>query len=178
MFNKKNANLEFAQSLKKLRLKFNLLQKQVSEIAGITQSVYSSYESGSTHMGLNDADNISKKVWGVGYKQFVEFANKKVSLKDLPNITLHAINESKKIKIKEQDGFLAQELDRLTKEGYLNAPITSKQLLAHMHPDLHSRKSTEITNLLIKAPRNKFVAIVDKNKKESLFQLMEFVGKV
>jgi transcriptional regulator with XRE-family HTH domain len=173
MSNKESANDIFALNLKKLRLRFNLLQKYVSDIAGITQSVYSSYETGSTQMGIDDADNISRKVWGVGYEQFVEFANKRISLEGLPKRTLNAINESEKIKIKEQDGRLAQELDRLIREGYLNKPVTSKQLLTHMHPDLHSRKSTEITNLLIKAPRNKYIAIVDKVKMESLFQLME-----
>lgn len=174
MSNEKNANLEFAQGLKKLRLKYNLLQKQISEIAGITQSIYSSYETGNTHMGLNDADNISKKVWGVGYQNFVKFVDEDILLIDLPKSTLKAIDESKKIKIKEQNGYLARELDRLIEEGYLNLPITSKRLLSYMPSDLHSRNSTEITNLLMKAPRNKYVTIVDKDKKASLFQLKGF----
>lgn len=177
MFDKESANQKFSRSLKKLRLRFNLLQKHISEIAGITQSVYSSYETGNTHMSLNDADNISRKVWGVGYDQFVSFASKQISLKELPEQTSKAINESKKVKIKEQDGLLAKELDRLIKEGYLNVPITSKQLLAHMHYDLHTRKSIEITNLLNKAPRNKSVTIVGKEAKETLFQLKIYAQK-
>ncbi len=177
MINKENANREFAEALKRLRLKYNLLQKQISEIADITQSIYSSYERGSTQMGLNDANNISRKVWGVGYREFVNFAKGDVTLNELPKKTINAIEESKKVKIKEQDGLLAQELDRLIGEGYLNSPITSKQLLSHMHPDLHGRNATEITNLLIKPPRNKDVITVGKNANENLFQLEGFSKK-
>lgn len=171
MSNKESANIEFARGLKKLRLKYNLLQRQIADIAGITQSVYSSYETGSTNMGLNDADNISRKVWGVGYDNFVKFAGDEIFLDKLPEITLKAIKESKKLKSKDSEGLLARELDRLIKEGYLNVPVTSKQLLNCMDSVLHSRNPTEITNLLVKSPRNKHVIIAKREGKAILFQL-------
>ncbi|RZK42689.1 MAG: XRE family transcriptional regulator [Pedobacter sp.] len=177
MMLKSTANAEFARGLKELRLKFNLLQKEISEIAGITQSVYSSYESGRTHMGLNDADNLSRMVWGVGYDEFVDFSKAEIILDELPKETQVLISESMKVTLKEQKGLLAKELDRLIEEGHLNSPITSKQLLAKMHPDLQGRKSTEITNLLIKAPRNSSVVIIPSDSKESLFQLKEFASR-
>src|SRR5690606_40905564 len=62
------SSVEFRTALRELRLKFNLIQRQIAELAGILQTDYSDFETGKKKLDLDSADNISTKVWGVSYR--------------------------------------------------------------------------------------------------------------
>ncbi|WP_343558104.1 helix-turn-helix transcriptional regulator [Sphingobacterium sp.] len=69
----------------------------------------------------------------------------------------------------DKDRLLANELDRLISEGYLNKPTTAKHLHSQMDKKLEKRKFTEITNLLNKPPRNQMIVPLFKNSSPKIF---------
>ncbi|WP_088161832.1 helix-turn-helix domain-containing protein [Sphingobacterium sp. G1-14] len=163
------ANEEFSRALKYLRLKFKLSQETTAKIAGIIQSDYSAFERLKRKLNLDDANKISTRVWGVSYKNFVEFSKEEIDLKKLPSPTQAAIAESTGGKLRSTENLLANELDRLVLEGYLNKPTTAKHLHSQMDKKLEKRKFTEITNLLSKPPRNQMIVALFKNSSPKIF---------
>jgi len=77
----------------------------------------------------------------------------------------------------DKDRLLANELDRLISEGYLNKPTTAKHLHAQMDKKLEKRKFTEITNLLSKPPRNQMIVALFKNSSPKIFIHKDHVAK-
>lgn len=153
----KMAQKEFVDALAFLRSEYNLSREKIATIAGINEAYYGLFENCKKKLGLDDADNISFKVWGVRYTQFVEFAKKEIEKDKLPLLTQIAIEKSKNIKLKDTENLLATELDRLINKGELNSPKTSKILHSMMKKKLQKRNSTEITNLLNKKPRKEII---------------------
>jgi len=163
------ANQEFSKALKYLRLKFKLSQETVANIAGITQSDYSAFERLKRELNLNDANNISTLIWGVPYTKFVEFSKEEINIENLPLPTQAAINKSTGNKLRSTENLLANQLDRLIAEGYLNSPTTAKHLHSQMDKSLSKKSSAEITNLLSKSPRNKIIMSLFKNSSPKIF---------
>jgi len=149
------ANEEFSRALKYLRLKFKLSQETIAKIAGIIQSDYSAFERLKRKLNLDDANKISTLVWGVSYKSFVEFSKEEIDLKKLPSATQAAIAESTGGKLRSTENLLANDLDRLISEGYLNK--------------LAKKKFTEITSLLSKSPRNKIIVSLFERSTPKIF---------
>lgn len=77
----------------------------------------------------------------------------------------------------DKDRLLANELDRLISEGYLNKPTTAKHLHAQMDKKLEKRKFTEITNLLSKPPRNQMILALFKNSSPKIFIHKDYASK-
>ncbi len=171
------ANEEFSKALRYLRLKYKLSQETVAKLAGIKQSDYSAFERLKRKLSLDEADRISTLVWGVSYKEFVEFSKKEIDLNDLPSSTQTAISESTGNKLRSTENLLANELDRLISEGYLNKPTTAKHLHSQMDKKLEKRKFTEITNLLSKSPRNQMIIPLFKNSSPKIFIHKDYVAK-
>lgn len=171
------ANEEFSKALRYLRLKYKLSQETVAKLAGIKQSDYSAFERLKRKLSLDEADKISTLVWGVSYKEFVEFSKKEIDLNDLPSSTQTAISESTGNKLRSTENLLANELDRLISEGYLNKPTTAKHLHSQMDKKLEKRKFTEITNLLSKSPRNQMIIPLFKNSSPKIFIHKDYVAK-
>ncbi|WET67963.1 helix-turn-helix transcriptional regulator [Sphingobacterium sp.] len=171
------ANEEFSKALRDLRLKYKLSQETVAKLAGIKQSDYSAFERLKRKLSLDEADRISTLVWGVSYKKFVEFSKKEIDLNDLPSSTQTAISESTGNKLRSTENLLANELDRLISEGYLNKPTTAKHLHSQMDKKLEKRKFTEITNLLSKSPRNQMIVPLFKNSSPKIFIHKDHVAK-
>ncbi|MGJ1348168.1 helix-turn-helix domain-containing protein [Sphingobacterium siyangense] len=171
------ANEEFSKALRYLRLKYKLSQETVAKLAGIKQSDYSAFERLKRKLSLDEADRISTLVWGVSYKEFVEFSKKEIDLNDLPSSTQTAISESTGNKLRSTENLLANELDRLISEGYLNKPTTAKHLHSQMDKKLEKRKFTEITNLLSKSPRNQMIVPLLKNSSPKIFIHKDHVAK-
>lgn len=69
----------------------------------------------------------------------------------------------------DKDRLLANELDRLISEGYMNKPTTAKHLHSLMDKKLEKRKFTEITNLLSKPPRSQMIVSLLKNSSPKIF---------
>lgn len=156
------ANNEFAKALKFLRENHNLPQTVVAEIADIIQSDYSAFERQKRELNLNDADNISSKVWGVHYDKFVAFSKQEVIIKDLPKPTQIAIEKYKDKPLPKSDSLLANALDELIGGEHFNTPTTSKLTHVKMGEKLKSKKTSEITSLLGRPPRNKTIKSIGK----------------
>ncbi|WP_293887927.1 MULTISPECIES: helix-turn-helix domain-containing protein [unclassified Sphingobacterium] len=171
------ANEEFSKALRYLRLKYKLSQETVAKIAGITQSDYSAFERLKRELNLNDANNISKRVWGVPYNKFVEFSKVEINIENLPLPTQAAINKSTGNKLRSTENLLANELDRLIAEGYLNSPTIAKHLHSQMDKSLSKKSSAEITNLLSKSPRNKIIISLFKNSSPKIFVHKDYAAK-
>jgi transcriptional regulator with XRE-family HTH domain len=77
----------------------------------------------------------------------------------------------------DKDRLLANELDRLILEGYLNKPTTAKHLHSQMDKKLEKRKFTEITNLLSKPPRNQMIVPLFKSSSPKIFVHKDYVSK-
>lgn len=77
----------------------------------------------------------------------------------------------------DTDRILASELDRLITEGYLNTPTTAKLLHSKMDKKLAERKSTEITSLLTRPPRNKEIIALKAIKSPKVFVHKDYVSK-
>lgn len=172
-----SASLEFRKALKMLRQKFNLTQNQIAGIANITQADYSDYEIGKKKLDLDSANNLSKEVWGTPYTDFVAFSKKEIDIDKLPPSTAKIIRESENKKLRDTSNLLATELDRLISEGHFNSPTTSKIVHLKMDNKLTNRKTSEITSLLGRAPRNKQIIFVGKYGAQKIYIHQDHSGK-
>ncbi|WP_262250010.1 helix-turn-helix domain-containing protein [Parapedobacter soli] len=163
------ANREFASALKRLRLKYKLSQAAVAGVVGITQPEYSAFERLKRKLNLDDADNISKKLWGKSYDEFVSFASKEIDIEALPKTTQEIIEKASGKKITDTSNLLATELDRLISEGHFGSPTTSKLVHAEMNNKLANRKTSEITSLLGRSPRNKQIVSIGKYGSQKIY---------
>lgn len=77
----------------------------------------------------------------------------------------------------DKKGLLANELNRLIKEGRLNQPNTAKNLLTYMDALLMERNPSEITSLLKKAPRNEYIILLRQIKGMNYFIHKDFKDK-
>lgn len=114
--------------------------------------------------------------------QLHEFANSNVAVKKKENIHSETkdLIEKRKItgvKTKDKNHALANELNRLIKEGSLNQPNTAKNLLTYMTPSLWKRNPSEITSLLNKAPRNESIVLIRPIKGVNYYIHKDFKGK-
>src|SRR5690606_27446756 len=150
-------------------LKFNLIQKQIADLAEISQTDYSGFETGKKKLDLDNAHNLSTKVWGIPYTDFVSFSKKEIDIEKLPPATAKEINESEGNKLRDSSNLLAAELDRFISGGLLNTPTTSKLIHAKMDNKLAQRQATEITSLLGRSPRNKLIIPIGKYGAEKIY---------
>jgi len=77
----------------------------------------------------------------------------------------------------DKDRLLANELDRLISEGFLNTPYTAKYLHPKMDEKLSEKQSTEITNLLSKSPRNKIIVSLFGKSSPKVFVHKDYAFK-
>ncbi|TDS52422.1 helix-turn-helix domain-containing protein [Myroides indicus] len=132
-------------------------------------------------VGLNINKMISiASVFNLTYYDFAN-PNYKLPLKSkLPKSTIKIINEraEKGIVIRDTSNILANELERLIKEGVLNKPVTSKILLSLMNSKARKKNSTEVTNLLRKEPRNSLIVQLKyRYGNESIFVHKDYAKK-
>lgn len=168
---------KYRSALKALRLKFNLAQQQVAKVAGIEQTKYSGFETGKLKLDLDSAQKLSKKIWGVDYTTFVSFSKTAIDTTKLPPATQKAITASENTTLNDSTNLLANELDRLISEGHLNTPTISKLLHAKMDKKLENRKSTEITSLLTRPPRNKEIIALESVTSPKVFVHKDYAAK-
>src|SRR5690606_15003667 len=100
--------------------------------AEISQPEYSAFERLKRKLNLDDADNLSRKVWGQPYTNFVAFSKEVIQVEELPSLTIEAIKESEENTLRDPLNLLAKELDRLIADGHFNSPTTSKLTHAEM----------------------------------------------
>lgn len=124
-----------------------------------------------------------KRISEVFDLNYYEFGNPEVEF-----VAFEYLNEKTKevIKNRKKTGkdsrdktrYLAIELDRLIKSELFNKPIISSQVFSRMEIDKAGRKSTEITNLLSKEPRNSIIYRIDcKSKKDVIFIHKDYFDK-
>ncbi|MFZ4860762.1 hypothetical protein ACL9RF_01110 [Sphingobacterium sp. Mn56C] len=69
----------------------------------------------------------------------------------------------------DKNRILAHKLDKFIMDGLLNTPVTSKIIHYKMGKDVKNKKTSEITNLLGKSPRNKFIQPIDIYHKQKVY---------
>lgn len=97
----------------------------------------------------------------------------------LPEHTKAVIQRRKKIGTPKRDygALLAKNLDKLIQTDKVSVPTTSAILLAQMDKALETRNPSEITNLLRKPPRNKFIVPLTKIGAQHVFIMKEYLEK-
>nr|WP_315396806.1 helix-turn-helix transcriptional regulator [uncultured Sphingobacterium sp.] len=163
------ASNEFRDALKALRIKFNLSQSSVAKLAEIEQTEYSALETGKQKLDIDSANNLSTKIWGVKYSDFVAFSNQKIIINKLPASTRLLIKDSENSKLNDSSNLLAKELDKLILESALNTPTTSKIIHHKMGEKLKNKKTSEITSLLGRSPRNKYIKSIGEFDKQKIY---------
>lgn len=171
------ASIEFRKALKTLRLNFKLSQSLVANVAGIDQTEYSAFETGKKKLDLDSANNLSTKIWGAKYTDFVAFSNREINISKLPAATRKIIQESENVSLNDSSNLLANALDKLIIEGFLNTPTTSKLIHHAMGEDIKNKNTSEITSLLGKSPRNKIIESIGRYKNQKIYILNEYKNK-
>lgn len=119
-------------------------------------------------------------LFGISYYVFGDISKEPVSsFEHLPEQTKQKINEraNKGIVERNSDNLLANELNRLIAEGKLNTPTTAQILQLSMDSRIAKRSATEITSLLNKPPRNKYIAKLKKVGKQIVFVHKDFAAQ-
>lgn len=176
----KDENEKYRVKIKKYRIHFGLAQSDIANILKWDVARYGGIESGRRTLDINAADCIAN-VYGLKYYQVGNESTSIPEFAALPKATQSVIVEREKIGIKPKnsDRHLGFYLDQLIKDGVLNTPISAKDVMSHLPPDVQSGLlSMEITSLFNKSPRNKHIVKVGKKGKEHLFQLKEFAKSI
>lgn len=74
----------------------------------------------------------------------------------------------------DKNRLLATELDRLISEGHFASPTTSKLVHLKMDEKLANRKTSEITSLLGRSPRNKQITSIGKYGTQKIYIHKDF----
>lgn len=118
-------------------------------------------------------------LFGITYYEFAD-PNFPIPAYDrLPEKTKVVILRRKKIGTPTRDyrALLAKNLDKLIQEAEVNVPTTSAILLGKMDKQLETRNPSEITNLLRKPPRNKFIVPLTKIGAQQVFIVKDYLEK-
>lgn len=150
-------NQDYRTALKKTRVKLNLYQKQIAELIGIPQTKYSALETGKNKLDEDTLQFITTIVYGILPQQLIEFSNSEIDILSLPEKTKNTIDQAQSNKMRNSDNLLAKELDAKINDGNLNIPLASYHILVLMSEGLQDKNPSEITNHLIKPPRNKII---------------------
>lgn len=155
-------NQDYRIALKKVRIKLNLYQKDIAELIGIPQPKYSALETGKNKLAQDTLHLITVSVYGILPEKLIEFSNSEIDILYLPKKTKNKINQAQGNKMRDSDNLLAKELDAKINDGSLNIPLASYHILALMSESVQDKNPSEITNHLIKAPRNKIIVKLRK----------------
>ncbi|MDM1450384.1 hypothetical protein [Myroides odoratimimus] len=138
-----------------------------------------------------NVEDIIKGEVGLGYAKMVmisdvfglkyyEFGNPKKRFLPIQKLDISVQKvilerRGKGIAKRDKTNSLAKELDRLILEGTFDSPITASKAFSKMNLNSNSRKSTEVTNLLNKEPRNnKILRLKNKIKNNLVFIHKDF----
>lgn len=163
-------NKDYRTALKKTRVKLNLYQKQIAELIGFPQPKYSALETGKNKLDEDTLQLITTSVYGILPQQLIEFSNSEIDISKLPEKTKNAIDQAQSNKMRDSDNLIAKELDAKINDGSLNIPLAPYHILALMSESVQDKNPSEITNHLIKAPRNKIIVkLLTEYNNNSLF---------
>lgn len=184
-------NQDYRIALKEVRIKLNLYQKDIAELIGIHQTKYSALETGKNKLDEDTLQLITTTVYGILPQQLIEFSNSEIDILSLPEKTKNKIHQVQSNKMRDSDNLLAKELDAKIDDGSLNIPLASYHIHALMSESVKDKKTSEITNHLLKPPRNKIIVKLlieynnntlfvhkdhaDKYKKLSEFELTQLM---
>ena len=118
-------------------------------------------------------------LFGITYYEFANPSFPVPGYEQLPEKTKEAIERRKKTgtPIRDYSALLAKNLDRLIQEDKIAVPTTSILLLKQMDKQLENRNPSEITNLLRKPPRNKFIVPLTRIGAQHVFIMKEYLEK-
>lgn len=170
--------IEFGKQVKKYLNASGLSENDLAKLLNSSNKNVTDIISGNVGLNIDKMIKIAK-IFNVAY---YNLANPYFSLpdfSDLNEITKDLIKKRKITGIKtiDKNHTLANELNRLIKEGKLNRPNTTKNLLTYMESSLKERNPSEITSLLNKAPRNKSIILLRQIKGINYFIHKDFKDK-
>src|SRR5690606_25371324 len=105
------------------------------------------------------------------------FSNKEIDINKLPPATFKEITESENNKLRDPSNALATELDRLISDGHFNSPTTSKLVHLEMNDKVTNRKTSEITSLLGRSPRNKQIVSIGKYGSQKIYVHQDYAAQ-
>ncbi|WP_437919812.1 helix-turn-helix domain-containing protein [Sphingobacterium sp. LRF_L2] len=163
MYGEETYRKEYGRQVAKYLNAFGLTEEDLGKLINSSSDNVRDIVSGKVGLSLSKMIKIAN-VFSVHYYDFANPGYPLPEERHLSRITKKKIERRKSIGIiqRDQSGFLAQELDRLIREGALNTPKTAKDLHLQMDEQLSKRSATEITNLLNKPPRNLFIIKLSK----------------
>jgi len=170
--------IEFGKQIKKYLNASGLSKNDLAKL--INSSIKNVTEIINGNVGLNIDKMI--KIASIFNVTYYNLANPNFPLPnftDLDKPTKDLIEKRKITGVKtiDKNHTLANELNRLIKEGKLNQPNTAKNLLAYMDPSLKERNPSEITSLLNKAPRNETIILIRSIKGMNYYVHKDFIKK-
>ncbi len=170
--------IEFGKQIKKFLNASGLSENDLAKL--INSSIKNVTEIINGNVGLNIDKMI--KIASIFNVTYYNLANPNFPLPDFMDLdkpTKDLIEKRKITGVKtiDKNHTLANELNRLIKEGKLNQPNTAQNLLAYMDPSLKERNPSEITSLLNKAPRNETIILIRSIKGMNYYVHKDFIKK-
>ncbi|MFD1769975.1 hypothetical protein [Sphingobacterium suaedae] len=169
---------EYGKQVAKYLTAFGLTEEDLGKLINSSSDNIRDIIQGAVGLSLGKMIKIAN-VFSVHYYNFADPNYPLPEERHLSRTTKKKIEKRKVIGITVRDNsnLLANELDRLIQEGYLDKPVTANDLHAHMDIRLKDRSSTEITNLLNKKPRNSLVEkLQQKSGRQNLYVRKEFAA--
>ncbi|HLS94501.1 hypothetical protein BC792_12367 [Sphingobacterium allocomposti] len=167
---------EYGRQVAKYLAAFGLTEEDLGKLINSSSDNIRDIVNGSVGLSLGKMIKIAN-VFSVHYYNFADPAYPLPEERHLSPTTRKKIEKRKAIGIMVRDtsNLLANELDRLISEGYLDKPTTAAMLHTYMDARLEKRSPAEITNLLNKSPRNAAVVkLPSKIGRHNLYVLKEF----
>ena len=168
---------EYGKQVEKYLAAFGLTEEDLGKLINSSSDNVRDIVKGAVGLSLGKMIKIAN-VFSVHYYQFADPTYPLPEERHLSRSTRKKIEKRKSIGIvvRDNQNLLAKELDRLISAGFLNKPVTASMLHQAMDKSLVSRNSTEISNLLIKRPRNQIIAkLSTKVGKQNLYVHKDFL---
>ena len=178
MEKEKNYSRKYGKQVEKYLKKTSLTTADLAKLTRSNTDNVRAIIKGEVGLTLSKMVKIAE-LFGITY---YEFANPDFPIpfyEQLPEKTKEVIERRKKTgtPIRDYSALLAKNLDRLIQEDKITVPTTSTLLLKQMDKQLEDRNPSEITNLLRKPPRNKFIVPLTRIGAQHVFIMKEFLEK-
>ncbi|KGE12352.1 helix-turn-helix domain-containing protein [Sphingobacterium deserti] len=177
MYGEETYRKEYGKQVEKYLAAFGLTEEDLGKLINSSSDNVRDIVKGAVGLSLGKMIKIAN-VFSVHYYQFADPAYPLPEERHLSRSTRKKIEKRKSIGIivRDNQNLLAKELDRLISIGFLSKPVTASMLHQAMDKSLSNRNSTEISNLLIKRPRNQIIAKLSaKVGKQNLYIHKDFL---
>ncbi|TDS07468.1 helix-turn-helix domain-containing protein [Sphingobacterium paludis] len=177
MYGEATYRREYGKQVEKYLKAFGLTEEDLGKLINSSSDNVRDIVQGVVGLSLGKMIKIAN-VFSVHYYQFADPAYPLPEERHLSSSTRKKIEKRKSmgVVVRDNQNLLAKELDRLITAGFLNKPVTASAIHQAMDPGLSNRNPTEISNLLLKRPRNQLIAkLAAKIGKQNLYVHRDFL---